>query len=420
MTTTKSKKLKPSQRLEAYIERIEKEGEAFVVPPIIKAAARWRHYREIYKYRPSRLNKYADMISVLRLPGGGEGMFVCAEWQLFLLSFLVAFTDEDGSNPIRWAGVAVPRKCGKSSLAAAFLLCRLVLSRGNHYILAPSLDVAKVTMNLIIDILEADRREGGLFINDYGLEWTQLVVRCRSNGGTIRMMSAAARSNDAVLAATIYADEIAALPNSNPLNVMRSGQGHVKEKVLLWTSTPGDAPTNAFNDQREIMYDRWLTPEPGEESFAANRAGLFYEASIDADWRDHSLYPRVNPMFGHMPWLKKDYEDLARTAETSAEEECNFRTRQLACPIPTSSVWLRKEDIDVLDVAEGPPPRGADWHHFIGMDTADSRDTNSLCLLSINKKDGRHQVRFHTLYPSGSALVGKDLSDDAPVKIEPS
>ena len=407
--------------LEKYLCEIEKKGEDLVPYPIVQAVKHLRYYQSTYTWTPKRFSKYAECISSLTLPEGDPKNFVLADWQLLLLAFACGLRDpKTKKRAIRSINVIVPRKAGKSSFASAFLISELVLNRRQgaaHVIVGPTEDTARITYQLIISMLEADlRHQAGQFKQDFGLSWTQKSINCRHNGGRIEYCSAEARTLDGKLASTIYLDETSALPSSAPINTLRSGTLFNPDSIIIQTSTPGDLAQSAFSEQRDIFMDGWVKRENGGKM--KKSAAIFFEADMEADWRDEKLWWRVQPMMRHMPHLIDEYRELAAQAETGPESEASFRTRQLACPIPVGHLFLRKEVLLALPNTDGPPKHAKGWHHFIGLDASDSRDTCALCLLSVDP-DGIHHVRFKILYPAGSAYLGKDPDNEIDSEMTP-
>lgn len=404
--------------LEAYLVSIE-SGKRAVPDPIVSAVRHFRHYQKIHDWRPKAFNRAADTMGLLVLPAGpknkdgtGSAKFKLAGWQLFLLAFISGLYDKKlGCRAIHQVNIGVPRKAGKSSFMAAWLLYTMLSERGwgrRYYLWSPTIEASEVTMDLIREMVASDKA-GDNELDDYRLGFTTKKVECRINGGQIQMRSAGGRVKDGIIAQVAIVDEISALQDTSLMSTLKSGQNYDPDTLLITTSTPGDRPNNAYDQTREAMMSNWVNKKPGGKGVPTSVAGLYYEADIQEPWQDEELWHKVHPMLDEVRLMH--YRTDARLAAGSPVEEAQFRTRNLATPMPTAAGWLTLESLRALPATRGKPPTGRDWDHVLALDASDGHDTNALCLLSMNRRTGMHEVRFKIMYPSGGARLAKDYMD---------
>lgn len=343
----------------------------------------------------------------MALPEGARTTFKLQDWQCALLSWLFGFFDKEGHRAISECNLIIPRKAGKSSIAAGFMLASLVEPMGDVVkpeilILGENLETTDIVFGKIRSILEGDSRSGGEFQKKFGVRHTKTRVFCKHNGGYIEKLSANARSLEGRTAAVVFADEISRMPTQQPLDVIRTGLGHNRDALLFTATTPSDLPTSAMEPTRDKTFN-WLD----DDTMLGSTMGLCYEAPMKAKHDDEKVWVQVQPSLDVIVF-RKWYREQAKLAEASEADLRAFETRLLCKPLSGGAIWVGQRDLEELIVVEDKEnaPLGPQWIHYIGCDFSDVSDTTSMCLLSINERGGSHgegiqEARWKIFYPRG-------------------
>lgn len=417
-----------AKRAEDYA-RGAAEGTLNVCEPVRQAYRKWFRYRDRYDYRPLRLNLVCHLMEMLSLPEGKRGArFNLLPWQCALLSWPFAFFTEPGPEGIRAIeemNLIIPRKAGKSSLAAGMMLVELVSPTGegdeSHevLILGTNIQTADIAFSKIRKILRGDQRSGSHFIDRFEIRWTQNKIECGVNGGVVEKISSGAKSLEGRMAVMVFADEIARLEDEQPIEVLRSGLGHNPNSFLFTATTPSDLPQSAMEPAREQTVE-WLK-NPND---LGGIVGINYEAPLDAPIHDERVWHSVQPGLGHTVNLQF-YRNQAQRATYTEKAEYNFETRQLCKFLSGGAIWVSQRDLEQLAAcAWGLDAEGRDlvrvgpgWVHWIGVDMSDVKDTTSLCLLSINERTKEKEARWKIFFPTGERLEAEFEGDEDPVSV---
>lgn len=381
-----------------------------VPEPIQKAYKKWLKYKKKYNFDEKRFNRICKLIEIMSLPevedtnSGKQSLtFKLQDWQCALLSWVFGFYTVEGFRAVNEMHLIIPRKAGKSSIAAGTLLVELMEPTGGGtkpeiLILGVNTETTDIVYGKIRSILEGDSRLGGHVQKRYKISQTKTRVRSGLHGGYIEKISAKARSLEGKTARVVFADEISRLESPAPLNVLRTGLGHSRNHLLFTATTPSDLPISAMEPTREKVL-RWLD----DDKDLGSSVGLLYEAKIDDDFDDPAVWKRVQPSLGKI--VTEDYyRSSAKQAEINEEEKRDFETRLLCKPLSGGTVWVTQQDIKDLPMIHRPDPLiHPDVKHFIGCDFSDVSDTTSMCLLSVNVREGWQEARWMIYYPSGNS-----------------
>jgi len=174
-------------------------------------------------------------------------------------------------------------------------------------------------------------------------------------------------------------DETGALPNSYPIQAMRSGQLNILNKLGFIVSTKYPTIDNPFED--EISYSKKVLEglEKDETRFA-----LLYEPDKTKNWETNELIlQQANPVALEIPEI---WEDLLKKrayaiAVESARE--NFVTKH--CNIIYQGVGTETY-IDVKDVRECKVAN-IDWSGrvvYVGLDLSETNDNTSVSMVTVD------------------------------------
>ena len=190
-------------------------------------------------------------------------------------------------------------------------------------------------------------------------------------------------------------DEAGALPNSYPINAMRSGQLNILNKLGFIISTKYPTIDNPFED--EVKYAKKVLDkiEKDETVFA-----LLYEPDETKDWETNDLIlKQANPVALEIPEIWKDLlQKRARAIAVESDRE-NFVTKH--CNIIYQGVGT-ETFIDVKDVQDCKVAK-IDWRDkvvYLGLDLSESNDNTSVSMVAVDD-DNRILAESFAFIPEG-------------------
>lgn len=225
-------------------------------------------------------NFVCDFVQLLPL-SDGSGPFRLQDWQRRAIeNFYGTLTHDDRGREIRqyqYLYLEVPKKNGKSEVSAALGLYHLLADgeeRPEVYCVAADKDNASIVFDVVVYMIEhyAPLKR----LKDKGLlkvSESQRIVRYKSNGGKLKVLSSEAYSKHGYKPSCVIFDELHAQPNRELWDVMTFGAGDArKQPVWIVLTTAGDDPdrtsigwevhTKALN----ILRAREMAPVPLDEN----------------------------------------------------------------------------------------------------------------------------------------------------------
>jgi len=291
--------------------------------------------------------------------------FVLEPWQEFIVGSLFGWLRGDGTRRFRIAYIEIPRKNGKTTLAAGIALYMLVADGepgAEVYSAATKRDQAKIVFN---QAKAMARRPFGK-----RLEIKLHAIADHKTESFFVPLSADATTLDGLNPHCDIQDELHAHKNRDVVDVLETATGARREPLSF-------AITTAGFDRHSICWERHQYSEQVLEGLYRNAAAdawFAYIATIDEgdDWKDPACWAKANPSFG----LSVKPDDLQRKCEkaiASPAAQNTFRQKHLDEWTEQATRWL-----DMAKWAKGGAPIseaaliGRDC--FIGLDLASSSD----------------------------------------------
>jgi phage terminase large subunit-like protein len=228
----------------------------------------------------------------------------------------------DGRRQYRTAFVEVPRKNGKTSLAAAIALYLLFQdgeAGAEIYSAAADRDQARRVFGAAKQMVEDSPEIQEAFRPRVYRD----VIEYPDSGGIYRVLSADAPTKHGLNPSGVVVDELHALPHRELWDVLTTAQGTRGEPLTLAISTAGfDRNSIAFELHeygRKVRTDQILDP-----TFLS----VYYGAPDDADWTSRDVWRAANPALGE--FLSEDFlEQEFIQAEALPARQNTFRTLYL-------------------------------------------------------------------------------------------
>lgn len=307
-------------------------------------------------------------------------------WQLvYVIGPLLGWHRADGTRYYRELYLEVPRKNGKSTLAAVLTLWLLVGDRepgAEVYSLALDKGQARAVFNVSADMAQGSpalRRRLRI------LKRTGTLLHERS-GSSYAVLSSDRRGKRKhglnVHGAVI--DELHVITDAELIEVVETGTGSRTQPLIIKITTAGDPDENPlWRDTRkeainvaDAVVER---PELLVVVFAADPAALDLPAGEAGAWDDPEVARSANPGFGRSVFAEY-LSAKARAAKSSPSKRNSYARLHLGIPAPSSAGWV---DLDVWDrsasmVDEAELAGSPCW---AGLDLSTALDLSALVLI---------------------------------------
>src|SRR5580765_8109631 len=254
-------------------------------------------------------------------------------WQIKILRRLFT-TRRDGRRRYRTCLLMLPRKNGKTELAAALAIYFLLFDGeigGEVYSAAADKDQAALVFDVAAQMIRHDPElEAQCELVD-----SQKRIVHRTSGSFYRAISAEAYSKHGFNASVVIYDELHAAPSRELWDVLSTSQGARSQPLMI-------AITTAGYDRHSILWELYAHAQKVAEYPELDPTFLpvLYEAPIDADWTDEKVWKAANPALGDFRSLEEMRVACARAQEIPAQEN-TFRRLYLNQWTEQASRWLQ-------------------------------------------------------------------------------
>lgn len=279
-------------------------------------------------------------------------------------------TRKDGKRQYRTCLLMLPRKNGKSELAAALAIYFLLFDGeigAEVYSAAADKDQAALVFNVAAQMIRNDPE----LLAECEIIDSQKRIVHRKSGSFYRAISAEAYSKHGFNASVVIYDELHAAPNRELWDVLSTSQGARAQPLMI-------AITTAGYDRHSILWELYAHARKVRENPAIDPTFLpiIYEMPDGADWTDEREWHKCNPALGDFRSLEEMRTMAARAKEIPAQEN-TFRRLYLNQWTEQASRWISMEAWDACAV---PVDRAAlrGRRCFVGMDLSTTKDLTAL------------------------------------------
>jgi phage terminase large subunit-like protein len=318
-----------------------------------------------------------------------EQSFNLRKWQERDIIRPLFKTRRDGLRQYRTCLLMLPRKNGKTELAAALAIYFLLFDGeigAEVYSAAADKDQASLVFNVAAQMIRNDQE---LLAECEILDSQKRIVH-RKSGSFYRAISAEAYSKHGFNASVVIYDELHAAPNRELWDVLSTSQGARLQPLMI-------AITTAGYDRHSILWELYAHAKKVLENPALDPTFLpiLYEAPADADWTDEKVWRQANPALGDFRSLE-EMRTVAARAKLIPAQENTFRRLYLNQWTEQAERWLPITLWDACRTAIDP----ADLRRrecYIGMDLSTTRDLTAL--VAVFPDDDGFDVLPHFFVP---------------------
>lgn len=300
--------------------------------------------------------------------------FKLLDWQEQIIRDLFGTVKPNGYRQFNTAYIEIPKKNGKSELAAAvalLLCCGDGEQRAEIYGCAADRGQATIVFDVAADMVRM---------------CPALNKRCKILTSQKRILFTPTNSFYQVLSAEAYSkhgfnihgvvfDELHTQPNRKLFDVMTKGSGDARMQPLYFLITTAGTDTHSIcfethQKALDILEGRKIDP-----TFYP----VIYGAGDTEDWTDPKIWLKANPSLGETIGMDK-VEAACESAKQNPGEENSFRQLRLNQWVKQSVRWMPMDKWDACaypvneEMMEGRVCYG-------GLDLSSTTDLTSFCLV---------------------------------------
>ena len=310
--------------------------------------------RKLKKYKPTKFMAktshydkdaadYAVMFieSLCHTKGTWAGKpFELIDWQEQIIRDLFGVLKPNGYRQFNTAYIEIPKKQGKSELAAAvalLLLCGDGEERAEVYGCAADRNQAKIVFDVAVDMV---RFCPALSKRVKILESQKKITYLPTNS-SYQVLSADVANKHGFNTHGVIFDELHTQPNRKLFDVMLQGSGDARMQPLYFLIT------TAGNDTNSICYEVHQKAIDIAEGKKVDSTfySVIYGAAEDEDWTDPKVWKKANPSLGITVGIDK-VKAACESAQQNPGEENAFRQLRLNQWVKQSVRWMPMDKWD--------------------------------------------------------------------------
>lgn len=255
-------------------------------------------------------------------------------WQEQIVRDLFGIVKEDGNRQFLTAYIEIPKKNGKSELAAAIALYLLYADNeasAEVYGAACDRNQASIVFDVAKQMVQMSRP---LEKRTKIMGATKRIVNY-SNAGFYQVLSAETGTKHGLNVSGLVFDEIHAQPNRHLYDVLTKGSGDAREQPLFFIITTAGTDRNSICYELHTKALDILNGRKKDTSFYP----VVYGLSDEDDWNDEENWRRANPSLGHTIGIDRVREAYQQALDNPAEENV-FKQLRLNMWTSSSVAWI--------------------------------------------------------------------------------
>lgn len=285
--------------------------------------------------------------------------FVPAAWQEPIIRTLFGWKRADGTRRYRTLFLFVPRKCGKTEVAAGLMtsVCfqdtepGVEMPRYQMYSAAVDRDQASLVFFPMVAMIKAEPVLAER-VQIYEKQNRSLVFA--ETGNVFRVLTGEKKGKHGLNTHCFTMDELHEQQDATLLEALNTSMGAQRQPLRLYMTTADYAGPSICNDEMDYavsvrdgaVYDPTYLP-------------VIYAADKDDDWKDPATWAKANPGYPVSP--KHDYlAEACRRAEQNPREENSFKRLHLNIQTEQSERWLSMDawaacGAETVEIPDGEP-----------------------------------------------------------------
>lgn len=314
----------------------------------------------------------------------GGKPFILEDWQKReIIEPLYGTLNAEGLRQYRTAYVELPRKNGKSNLAACLALYHL-LKDGEYGAEVISAAADRNQARIVFEVAAAMVRQSPELSRVVKIKVNSLEYK----NNWYRAISAEANTKHGFSASAVIFDELHAQSSRDLYEVLTTSTGARAQPLVF-------AITTAGHDVNSICYEvhQYAKQVQSGEVVDPTFLPIIYAADREDDWRKEETWKKANPGFGSI--CRREYfEQEVRKCETNPRQLNTFLRLHLNIWTASETRWLTDEEF--MRGAEAiPQERLKELPLYVGLDLASVKDLTAVAMLWRDDEADRFYLRVH-------------------------
>lgn len=256
--------------------------------------------------------------------------FELIDWQEQIIRDLFGTLKPNGYRQFNTAYVEIPKKMGKSELAAAvalLLTCGDGEERAEVYGCAADRQQASIVFEVAADMV----RMCPPLAKRVKILASQKRIIFQPTNSFYQVLSAEAYSKHGFNISGVVFDELHTQPDRRLFDVMTKGSGDARTQPLYFLITTAGSDTHSICYEQHQKALDIISGKKHDERFYP----VIYGADPEEDWTDEEVWKKANPSLGITVTLDK-VRDACESAKQNPAEENTFRQLRL-------NQWVKQE-----------------------------------------------------------------------------
>ena len=289
-----------------------------------------------------KAKRTVDFINCLKhTKGKWRGQpFALLPWQETVIRDVFGTVKENGYRQYNTAYVEIPKKNGKSELAAGvalYMTCGDNEWGAEVYGCASDRQQASIVFDVAVDMVEQcpalkKRIKPVMSVK-------RLVYK--PTNSFYQVLSAEAYTKHGLNVHAVIFDELHSQPNRELFDVMTKGSGDARTQPLFFLITTAGTDRHSVCFEQHQKAEDILQGRKIDPTFYP----VIYGASDDADWSSEDVWKKANPSLGHTIDIEKVRNAYLSAKDNPAEENI-FRQLRLNQWVKQSTRWMQMEKWD--------------------------------------------------------------------------
>ena len=300
--------------------------------------------------------------------------FILIDWQEQIIRDIFGTIKPNGYRQFTTAYIEVPKKCGKSELAAAvalYLLCADMEQRAEVYGCAADRDQASLVFDVACDMVKlCDSLNATCEISK-----SKKTINYLPTNSTYKALSAEVGSKSGLNVSGLVFDELWVQKDRKFFDMMTKGTSDARRNPLHFIIT------TAGNDTNSICYELHQKAVDIIEGRKVDPTfyPVIFGADPEDDWTDPKVWRKANPSLDITIGIDK-VQAACESAKQTPSEENAFRQLRLNQWVKQSVRWM---PMDKWDKCNFPVDEDALRGRICygGLDLSSTTDLTSFCLV---------------------------------------
>ena len=387
------------------------------------AKTRPRGFPKLKNYKPSRFmlktSHYdkskadfaVDFIENLKHTKGkwDNKPFFLLPWQEQIIRDIFGIVDKDGNRQFREAYVEIPKKNGKSELAAAIALFLLFGDdEPNAEVYSAALDSNQAS--IVFDVAKDMIRKDDYLKKHSNIKESEKLVELFGDGtsGKYEALSADVGTKHGYNISGLIFDELHAQKNRKFFDILTKGSGDAREQPLFFYITTAGDSIESIGYEMHQKAKAILDGKKKDSSFYP----VIYGLEKDEDYTLEENWKKANPSLGQTIKLDR-FRAAFNDAQNSPALLKTFRQLRLDTWISTKDKWMNMDEWDKCNIPVDPNVlKGRVC--YAGLDLSSSIDITAFVLVFPPTEDDDNYYVLPYFWIPEETIKQRVLRDHVP------